>query len=89
MSNESRRLGQCYGVTTVSCRGQVVIPAEARRELGIEPGTKLLVFRSGGMGGRGLMLMTTNTATDYIRESISRLSEFERTVLEIAETEEG
>ena len=33
-----------YGTVTVSDRGQVVIPAEARRDLGIEVGDKLLVF---------------------------------------------
>lgn len=33
-----------YGAVTVSERGQVVIPAEARRDLGIEVGDKLLVF---------------------------------------------
>lgn len=33
-----------YGTVTVSDRGQVVIPAEARRDLGIAVGDKLLVF---------------------------------------------
>jgi AbrB family looped-hinge helix DNA binding protein len=33
-----------YGTVTVSDRGQVVIPAEARRDLGISVGDKLLVF---------------------------------------------
>ncbi len=33
-----------YGTVTVSDRGQVAIPAEARRDLGIEVGDKLLVF---------------------------------------------
>lgn len=33
-----------YGAVTVSERGQIVIPAQARRDLGIEPGDKLLVL---------------------------------------------
>ena len=33
-----------YGTTTVGERGQVVIPAEARRELGLTHSTKLMVF---------------------------------------------
>jgi len=33
-----------HGATTVGERGQVVIPAQARRELEIEPGDRLLVF---------------------------------------------
>lgn len=34
-----------YGAATVGERGQVVIPADARAELGIKPGDKLLVMR--------------------------------------------
>jgi len=34
-----------YGSTTVGERGQVVIPAEARAELGIKAGDKLMVMR--------------------------------------------
>jgi len=33
-----------YGAVTVGERGQVVIPAEARKDQEIEPATKLLVF---------------------------------------------
>ncbi len=85
MGERPGKLGKCYGTTTVSERGQIVIPAEARRELDIACGTKLLVFRSGGMGGRGLVLMTANTVTEFVREAVGRLTELERTVLETAE----
>jgi len=34
--------------TTVSSKGQVVIPAELRNELGIEPGTRLAMQREEG-----------------------------------------
>lgn len=33
-----------YGAITVSDRGQIVIPAQARRDFGIKVGDKLLVF---------------------------------------------
>ncbi len=33
-----------FGTVTVNDKGQVVIPAEARKELGIEPESKLMVF---------------------------------------------
>ena len=33
-----------YGTITVSDRGQIVIPAQARRDFGIAVGDKLLVF---------------------------------------------
>lgn len=38
------RPGRVYGAATVGERGQVALPAEARRELGIDPGDKLMVF---------------------------------------------
>lgn len=35
-----------YGTATVGTKGQVVIPADAREELGIETGDRLYVFGS-------------------------------------------
>lgn len=49
----------CFGSTTVGPRGQVVIPIGARKELGIEPGNTLLVFR--GFQGQGLLLLKADT----------------------------
>lgn len=43
MAGESD-LAEFYGAVTVGERGQIVIPAEARRVLDIKPGDKLLVF---------------------------------------------
>jgi len=34
-----------YGAATVGERGQVVIPSEARANLGIKPGDKLLIMK--------------------------------------------
>ena len=45
---------QFFGAVTVSDRGQIVIPAQARRDLGIAVGEKLLVI--GGPRG-GLVLI--------------------------------
>ena len=42
-----------YGTTTLGEKGQVVIPAEARSNMHIAKGEKLLVF---GMGGDMLVL---------------------------------
>ena len=47
------RRGMVYGTTTIGEKGQVVIPAEARKALGLVPGEKLLVF---GMGREMLAL---------------------------------
>lgn len=70
--------GKCYGATTVSERGQIVIPAEARREMGLEPGTKLLIF--GPAKGRVLTLMTAETVSGCVRHAMERLAEFERLI---------
>ncbi len=35
-------------ITKISENGQVVIPAEVRRDAGIKPSTKFLVFNEGG-----------------------------------------
>ncbi|NLF51389.1 MAG: AbrB/MazE/SpoVT family DNA-binding domain-containing protein [Leptolinea sp.] len=43
MSEHSERK-RFYGAITVSERGQIVIPAEARRDFNIEVGEKLLVL---------------------------------------------
>jgi AbrB family looped-hinge helix DNA binding protein len=44
-----------YGSTTVSLKGQVVIPANARKELGINSGDTLLVLNAPRM--QGLVLL--------------------------------
>lgn len=44
-----------YGTATVGTKGQVVIPAEAREEMGIEPGDRLYVVGVPGGGFVGLL----------------------------------
>lgn len=46
--------GKCYGTTVVGERGQVVIPADAREELNIKAGEKLIVF---GNPKRGIVIL--------------------------------
>ncbi len=46
--------GKCYGSTVMGERGQVVIPAEAREEVGLQPGEKLIVF---GNPKRGVVII--------------------------------
>ncbi len=40
------KLPRLIGTTTVGERGQIVVPADARAELGINAGDKLLVFKA-------------------------------------------
>jgi len=72
--------GKLYGSTTVSDRGQIVIPAAARREMGLEPGTRLLIF--GGAAGRVLTLVTGAAISEFISHAMERLAEFERLIEE-------
>ena len=61
---------KCYGSTTVGPRGQVVIPASARKEMEIESGDTILVFT--GLGGhQGLLLLKADT----LEQMLSMLSE--------------
>jgi AbrB family looped-hinge helix DNA binding protein len=72
--------GKCYGSATISERGQVVIPAEARRELGLEPATKVLIF--GPEQGGVLIVVSADTVTRFVHDAMERLTEFERLINE-------
>ena len=65
-----------YGSVTVAERGQVVIPAEARRDLKIGPSTKLLVFS--GPDKKGLMFVKAEAVTEFIAHATAMLSQFEQ-----------
>jgi AbrB family looped-hinge helix DNA binding protein len=61
-----------YGSVTVSERGQIVIPADARKDFGIKTGDKLLVFgdpeRGIGIATFNIMQRTMEGTTDLFRE---------------------
>lgn len=44
------------GMATVGAKGQIVIPVEARKELGIQEGDKLVILR--GKTNKTLILLT-------------------------------
>ena len=52
-----------YGTTTIGARGQVVIPAEARKELNLNPGDQLMVI---GKFGKVLGLIKADQLEDMI-----------------------
>ena len=56
-----------YGTVKVGDRGQVVIPAEARKDFNIKPGDLLLVLA--GRNRRGIVMVKT----DAMREFASRV----------------
>jgi AbrB family looped-hinge helix DNA binding protein len=53
-----------YGTATVGQRGQIVIPAEAREELGISPGDKILIMRHPAM--KGLMMTKFDSMQEFL-----------------------
>lgn len=72
---------KCYGAMTVGPRGQVVIPASARREMGINSGDTMLVFKSFGVNQALTMIKADNI--EEMVESISEgLVEFEKMLKE-------
>lgn len=58
-----------FGHVTVGERGQVVIPAEARKQFKISPGDKLLVFRD--PVGSGIVF----TKLDLMQECMTKMME--------------
>lgn len=52
-----------YGTTTMGARGQVVIPAQARKDLNLKPGDQLMVM---GKFGKVLGLMKAEQLTEVI-----------------------
>jgi AbrB family looped-hinge helix DNA binding protein len=61
-----------YGSATVGERGQVVIPAEARQNMGIKPGDKLLIFS--GTKGNSLSVMKAEQVTEFVSRAMAKLS---------------
>lgn len=60
-----------YGAVTVGERGQIVVPADAREELGIRPGDKLLIMRHPVF--KGLMVAKFESIRDYHDEFMQQL----------------
>jgi len=75
-----RAIGRCFGTAVLGPRGQLVIPMEARKELGIDTGSKLLVF--GHFGGRGLIFIKAEAAEELLNIMSSRLDEVAKLVKE-------
>lgn len=86
MEQEDKRvIGKCFGSTVVGPRGQLVIPVEARKELGMDVGTKLLVFSH--FGGRGLIFVKVGAVEELLNIISRRVSEFAQVLKETEHTE--
>ena len=65
--------GKFYGSTVMGERGQVVIPAEAREEIGIKPGEKLIVL---GNKKRGVVILFKSDVMTRFADMIFRKAKF-------------
>jgi len=72
--------GKCFGTAVVGPRGQVVIPVEARKELGIGAGSRLLVF--GHFEGLGLIFIKVEAAEKLLDVLTNKLGEVARLIRE-------
>jgi AbrB family looped-hinge helix DNA binding protein len=64
-----------YGSSTVGERGQIVIPAEARAEIGFHPGDKVLIMRHPAHSG--LMIFKIDSVREFLDDFAKCLSELE------------
>lgn len=69
---------RCFGSTVVGPRGQVVIPAHARKELGIDSGATLLAFDF--FQGQALLLLKVEAVERMLGIMSERLTNLEKLV---------
>lgn len=63
-----------YGTATVGSKGQVVIPADAREELNIQPGDRLYVL--GSMHGSGIVLLKEDMIEHVVEQMSAQIEGF-------------
>lgn len=56
-----------WGVATIGTKGQFVIPAEAREQLGLAEGDKLLVLSA--PGSQGIMAVKQEVMEEYMQKA--------------------
>ncbi len=78
METEEHMAPRFYGATTVGERGQVVIPAEARRDFDIKPADKLVVFGNRHHGG--IMITKADSFSQLLDKSIGMMTRFSKMV---------
>lgn len=69
-----------YGTATLGERGQIVIPAEARHELDMSPGDKLLVMRH--PVHKGLMVFKLEAVREFMADFGRAFAEIEKKMVE-------
>lgn len=67
-----------YGSATVGTKGQIVIPAEAREELGITDGDKMIVVKV--PHGNGIMVLKADMLQEGLAKMQSQLVEMAESI---------
>ena len=78
--------GKIFGTTSMGERGQVVIPAEAREELGIKSGEKFVVFGDAHKGT--VILVKSEIMNKFANFFFNKSKRFEKIAKEIFEKTE-
>jgi AbrB family looped-hinge helix DNA binding protein len=65
-----------YGSVTVGERGQIVIPAEARAEMEMSPGEKLLIMKH--PAHPGLMIFKIDAVKEFLEDFQATLTKIEK-----------
>jgi AbrB family looped-hinge helix DNA binding protein len=77
-----------WGSATVGERGQMVIPADARKALGIEAGDKMVFF--GHDHGQRLVIVKSEVVTEHVTRALGDLAALEAQLREeLADEERG
>jgi AbrB family looped-hinge helix DNA binding protein len=66
-----------YGTATISEKGQIVIPAEARAAMKLNKGEKMLVF---GMGGRVLAFIKAENVEAMVAHMSEQLAGLQKAI---------
>jgi len=74
----SNKVPKFYGTAVLGERGQIVIPAGARRVAELTPGTKMVVL--GGPGGKMLMLAKADAIAEMMASMMEHMSQLEKLV---------
>jgi len=69
-----------FGTSTLGERGQLVIPADARATLGMEPGDKILIMQHPGKNG--LIMFKLSHARQFLEEFTRQIERAESRVHE-------
>lgn len=63
-----------YGTATVGSKGQIVIPAEAREELNIQPGDRLYIVNA--MHGAGVVCLKEEMLESMVQQLTAQVEDF-------------